>query len=156
MAYIEYEYLFEFTEPKLEDIDYDSLSELNKSVSNQPLENPLNTLLYDQRLSIKMRSGDPNYNPYRAMFVTVLAVANSDTIQKLKDFNTFYTHIEDEDSFCSVRESSERKLLNPNRLSFGENNIKFLDKNKKLIINVSCHEKNYIIGENFLNYFIQI
>lgn len=153
VGYIEYEYLFEFAEPRFEEINYASLLDIQKTVSSNSSENALNNLLFNQRLSISMRSGDPNYNIYRAMFVIVLAVANSDTIEKLRDFNTFYTYIEDEEAFPFLREEGERRFLDPNKLSYGEGSVKFLDKNKDLIIHVSCHEKNYSIGDKYLYLF---
>lgn len=151
VGYIEYEFFFEFNQDMSEIINNDSFLELENAVLNRLTETSLNDILFNRRISMSMRSGLSELEHYQGMFVKVLSVVNEEIIDKLKSFNTFYTYIEDEECFQSLRQEGEKNFLDPQRPSYGQASVKFMDKNRDFIISISGHEKSYLISKKYKN-----
>ena len=155
--YIKYTFNFDFKRALFDQTDDTAIQDLEHSLNETLIEMRLLRLIFEHRLSVSLSTADPMELSYSVKFVTIVAALDADMLDQLKELGNFYT-IGGEQSFDdalqgfhdSVNNVGIHDLSGPiNNSNYGHVQIAFYDSNQNLILNLSCHEGTYVLGEDY-------
>lgn len=154
--FIEYEFILGLDNEGPNLVTKDILNML-KNIDKYIIEETFLNLIFDNRISIIMKSADFTNKNHKVKKVSVLSAIDKNIIDGLKTYENFYT-IEEEymsDEYRKILEEITRTRITPelqevvNNKYFGDGAITFFDKNKVKIIYINCHEGAYIIADEY-------
>lgn len=141
---IEYNFTYQFPIRVPNEFELKSFKILSEDTGEETVEIRLFQQIFDNRLSLSMKSATKNDNNYAVKFITIKSILTEKNFDFLKHNGIFYTLENWNDNV-----SYDYPEFNLNNQNYGHVQLTFFDKHNQRIAFIDCHNGIYDLNDNY-------